>query len=86
MAGHDGASWRLVDARDPVALVPPDPLRPGSDTFMHVDAGVRVSEDGPPERMPSEREDGVEHTGIGAIVYFKDHRACSARRVWVERC
>jgi hypothetical protein len=80
MAAHDGASWRLVDAKDPVALVPPDPLHLGKagDAFVHVDAGVRMSADAPPVPIPSELE-GVEKTGVSALLHFPNHCECRYR-------
>jgi hypothetical protein len=81
MAAHDGASWRLVDAKDPVALVPPDPLHLGKagDAFVHVDAGVRMSADAPPVPIPSELE-GVEKTGVSALLHFPNHCEYLPRR------
>jgi hypothetical protein len=81
MSTHDGASWRVVDARDPVACVPPDPMHiqmgkgDEGERFVHVDGGVRVHGNSSPERIASEiGPDGkTEKVGVGEVLHFVDH-------------
>ncbi|KAJ3556799.1 hypothetical protein NM688_g1821 [Phlebia brevispora] len=50
---HDGSSWRIVSAGDPVTLVPPVLVTDAK--FIHLDKGYQVCENAPPEEMKSER-------------------------------
>jgi predicted lipase len=73
---HDGASWRIIDAHDPVTLVPPEPLHIGSEgwVFCHVDKAVKVQKDGSFVYVESEVQRGPDTLGVGgALLHFGDH-------------
>ncbi|KAF4969048.1 hypothetical protein FSARC_3702 [Fusarium sarcochroum] len=50
----EGQSWRIVLNTDIVPQVPPTVLKPDQTNFYHVDQGVRIFKDGPPQLIPSE--------------------------------
>lgn len=53
MERHNGSSWRIVSAGDPVALVPPVLVTDAK--FIHLDKTWQVSENTTPEPVKSER-------------------------------
>ncbi len=53
MERHNGSSWRIVSAGDPVALVPPVLITDAK--FIHLDKTWQVSENTTPEPVKSER-------------------------------
>ncbi|KAF4470585.1 lipase class 3 [Fusarium albosuccineum] len=50
----EGQSWRIVLNTDIVPQVPPTVLKPDQTNFYHVDQGVRIFKDSPPQLIPSE--------------------------------
>lgn len=76
LATHGGTSWRIIDAHDPVTLVPPEPLHIGSEgwVFCHVDKAVKVQKDGSYAYVESEVQRGPDTLGVGgALLHFSDH-------------
>jgi hypothetical protein len=76
MRSHDCVSWRIVNSRDPVPRVPPNPLdfSMGNDVFCHIDRAMRVHKDGEPEVIESEIGRGPDKLSLP--VTFDDHCEC----------
>ncbi|KAM5350301.1 hypothetical protein ACJ41O_006806 [Fusarium nematophilum] len=56
VSASEGQSWRIVLNTDFVPQVPPTSLKPDQTDFYHVDQGVRIFKDSPPQKIPSEVE------------------------------